>query len=327
MTILVTFPLIFLLVVIVADRWRRRRRDDRSIELHRTALDVIEHVSGGEASGPPNVHVRVLPGEDPAPTRPIGSGDADGCIDGDVDLDRVILPSLPRPARRADRPHFPAVPSQVAPEPVVVHPAVTMNHDVAQIIAGRAGAAVAAGRRVPPSSTTTRRLRVTGEPARWAIAGGSVAAGLIVVAVVGLAAGAAGRGGTRHPSAVSSGRVTSAGAHPTTTVAPAPATPSVVVTRATSTDATYTVSAATLNVHVATSGTCWVEMRDGSASGPVVFEGTLASGVDRAFQTAGSLWLRLGDPARVKVTIDGATVALPAAADPFNLTVQRPAGA
>jgi hypothetical protein len=99
-----------------------------------------------------------------------------------------------------------------------------------------------------------------------------------------------------------------------------------VATSATADYATYTANAPALQLLVLTSGACWLELREGSASGPVIYEGTLVPGASHAFRAVGSIWLRLGDPARVRLSINGTPVALPAAANPFDVTVTGPTG-
>jgi hypothetical protein len=99
----------------------------------------------------------------------------------------------------------------------------------------------------------------------------------------------------------------------------------VVATGAHATYAAYSVNAAALNLVVTASRPCWIELRGGSAASPVVFEGTIPAGVSRTFTTAGSIWLRVGNPAGAKLTIDGFVVNLPSVANPFDVTVTVPA--
>jgi hypothetical protein len=72
---------------------------------------------------------------------------------------------------------------------------------------------------------------------------------------------------------------------------------------------------------VAASTRCWVELREVSSIGPVVFEGILGPGASRAFENAVGLWIRLGYPPGVVLAVDGRPVGLPASASPLDVTV------
>jgi cytoskeletal protein RodZ len=74
----------------------------------------------------------------------------------------------------------------------------------------------------------------------------------------------------------------------------------------------------TLVVHAAR-GDCWVEVRIGSADGKVVSERTLAEGGTLRFGLAQKLWVRLGAPSNVDVTVRGKRVSTPTGA-PADLT-------
>ena len=75
-----------------------------------------------------------------------------------------------------------------------------------------------------------------------------------------------------------------------------PRTPSTSVPTATSSGpagATYLVNSTPVDLTVAASNRCWVELRSGSASGPILFEGLLVPGTSHAFSNApgcGSVW-------------------------------------
>ncbi len=94
-----------------------------------------------------------------------------------------------------------------------------------------------------------------------------------------------------------------------------------MATNTSPTTATYTVDAASLEVAVVTSAPCWIELRDRSAVGAVIYEGTLQAGASQSFPYAGPMWMRLGDPSGVRLSIDGSPVTLPAAGSPFDVTV------
>ena len=133
---------------------------------------------------------------------------------------------------------------------------------------------------------------------------------------------------TSHHVASAHGRSSAAPAGPAgtpaPTVAPAPTTtvpPALTATSSTPTDALYTVAPGQLQVSLSASGPCWVELRTGSPSGPVMYEGIMQAGASQSFSAGGGVWLRLGDPGGVQLRINGSAVQLPNAANPFNVTV------
>jgi hypothetical protein len=69
---------------------------------------------------------------------------------------------------------------------------------------------------------------------------------------------------------------------------------------------------------------CWVELRLGSATGPVAFEGTMVVPGQQQFVGHGGLWLRLGNPTGVIMRVDGGVVPLPASAAPYDVTLVVP---
>lgn len=108
---LALFLALLMAVGVTGRAWRRIRRSDaRSIEAHRSALGVIEHLSpdGAPYEAHPGPHVRILPGRSTAPPAPVEG----------------LLPAVPpqRPGR--GRPSFPAPrprdlgPGDLAPHPV-----------------------------------------------------------------------------------------------------------------------------------------------------------------------------------------------------------------
>jgi hypothetical protein len=78
---------------------------------------------------------------------------------------------------------------------------------------------------------------------------------------------------------------------------------------------------ARLTVTAAT-GACWLEARRGSATGPLLVERTLAQG-DAVRLQGQRIWLRFGDPATVKLRLNGRPLTLAATANPINLLVSR----
>lgn len=368
MTVLVAVILVVAVAAIIGGRWARsRRRDEKSIESHRSALGVIEHVAGADEStirahDRATVHVRIVDGPANGVPRPA--------------QDDEVVP-VSRPERRSDRPSFPlqrdralrppetvwagsdaAPPPSAADRPVV-------DHEVAKLIASRARAAraarVAAASAVagasefegvfpagaapePPTpwapavpagagSPPRRRRRMKVRPTthhRTPVALAAAVVALVLAAVTGVGLRSLGGSTSHHhpPARVASGASTGqAGAHPTPPPHPAPPAPTVVATSASAGYATYTVNATTLEVSLTTTNPCWLELHNGTSSGPLVYEGTLPAGASQSFHVAAPIWLRLGDPAGTKLVIDGAPLALPTTGDPFDVAVTVPAGA
>jgi hypothetical protein len=72
----------------------------------------------------------------------------------------------------------------------------------------------------------------------------------------------------------------------------------------------------------ATRGRCWLIVRAGGAHGIVVYQGTLDQGEVKTFRFTTRLWIRMGDPTNVDVTLDGKPVAgLPTS--PSNVILTR----
>ena len=123
---------------------------------------------------------------------------------------------------------------------------------------------------------------------------------------------------TTHPRvhAAGAGR---AGATPRTT---ATTTPAVLVPRSsTAAGATYVVTTASFSVQVNTTGTCWMEVGPTSA-GPFSFVGTVPAGQQKVFPASNQVWVRLGAPASVTVSVNGTPLQLNAPGSaPYNLTI------
>jgi hypothetical protein len=61
----------------------------------------------------------------------------------------------------------------------------------------------------------------------------------------------------------------------------------------------------------AASGDCWVQVRSRSATGKLLYEGTLQSGQTQRFVDGKSLWLQLGNPVYLRARLNGKHVTLP----------------
>jgi hypothetical protein len=291
------------------------------MKAHRSTLGVIEHAAGGgdgQITGDPTAaHVKIVPQagrsatppeEDALPTRPGW---------------HFARPSFPRPGPpEADERPKPTVPDR---PPV-------MNPQVARLIAAQARRAGQASQSeaAPEATAGPEPGRAARRPVRLRSAGlvGAAAAALVVAAGVGIVVesnhGPAGRAAT-STSTSSAGRSPAVRerppAAPSTTIAPPP-----IVASSTGSDyAAYTVPSTALHLQLVSSSACWVQLRSGSAGGTIVYEGTLLPGAEQTFQLAGSLWLRLGNPAGMRLSVDGQALALPTVSNPFDLSVTVPA--
>jgi transcriptional regulator with XRE-family HTH domain len=56
---------------------------------------------------------------------------------------------------------------------------------------------------------------------------------------------------------------------------------------------------------------CWLVIREESAAGRTLYSGTLDDGDQLLYSAEGRLWLRVGDPAAIRMFVDGAGVAVP----------------
>lgn len=369
MTVLILVLILLLVIVVPALSWARsRRRDEKSIQAHRSTLGVIEHVAGADAQ-PARDHDQVT-----AHVRIVGQpAAAPRSAQEEVvrpERPRSPRPSFPRP--RETRLEPPGVPEpavagyQQTPGPVLI------TREIARQLADRVRTAQSSGpalaeETTPGQATPQAERRAAGTPRRFRpprarkasrpvrsrgiasrrarsrpprsrpgrptagphllVVLGSVAAVLVMAAITGIALSS--HHGTpphRRPTAASprqTGPVPNVSGASSTTLPP----PAVVATSTSTAYAAYTVNATNLDVNLVAARSCWVELREGTASGPVVFEGTLQPGVSQIFHAVGAIWLRLGNPAGVKLAIDGAPVGLPTAPDPFDVMVTGPAGA
>jgi len=116
-----------------------------------------------------------------------------------------------------------------------------------------------------------------------------------------------------------------AGGHPTTTTTTTTTAPLAVSAPAGATAhaATYHVAAASFSLSLAaTTGECWVDATD-TATGAVLFTGTLFAGQSHALSATGPVTVIAGAPAAFAATVDGSAVTLPIGFQaPFTLSFQ-----
>jgi hypothetical protein len=106
--------------------------------------------------------------------------------------------------------------------------------------------------------------------------------------------------------------------------APAPSTTTAAaasLVSQSSTTATYQVSGSP-TITITFNSACWTQVRQGSPSGTLLFEGTESAGATK--QLTGPVWVRLGNPTAVSISVGGTTVAQPTvtAGTPYNLQFQ-----
>lgn len=311
MSALVLLPIILVIAGLIARQWYVwARRDERSIQAHRSTLNHLEHVATEVdplvPHREPAPHVRIIGGHpEPAEAGPPEAGPPEPAEEADRPAERA-----PRPERRRRRLVF--VDGTVnAPEgPRAESPEVP-----AAMASGATPAGPVSGWAVPARTGPRSRVR-TRAPAM-----GAAAAGLIVVAgAVTLAVHGGAGSGTHHAAA----SVTHPSQPPATRPAPASTVPSPIVTAVSSgaSQAIYTASGPTVELNLAvTTNPCWVELRSSSVHGPTLFQGILQPGASQTFRAVGGLWLRLGNPTGVAVHLDGQPLTLPAAPNPFNVSV------
>lgn len=315
MSALITLPLAIVLLSMIG-RWiGRARRDAHSIESHHHSLDVLEDLSGRAPSSSaaleePTTHVRIVPRSAASPPAPRAPSRRRASLrepppavppslpwDREVDRQRIVFvdgtygsPAAPAPAGAPGRG---IAPSAVSPAPAVAPaPAVPPARD------GAPAAAVARRRSlVPPMPVVASAVLI-----------------LLVAAVAGSLALPKSHSGT-HLSDAPPASV----AHQPLPPATHPARPRVTPTSSGATEASYAVASGPVQLSLFASGVCWVELRTGSQSGPIMFEGTLEPGVRQTFQPDGNVWLRLGDPGGVQLQVDGITISLPASAVPYDV--------
>lgn len=167
--------------------------------------------------------------------------------------------------------------------------------------------------------THRRRRKTTGSNGML-----TAVAGLAVLIVAGSAAAAVMLRGGASPAASTTATKSvvslPSGSEPTNTKPAATTTTTtlpVSLVSSTQQAAVYRVTG-TAQISIDASGRCWVEVRQGTQSGPVVFTGTLTQGSTKA--VSGPAWVRLGNPPAVSVSVDGTPISRPTAAgSPYNL--------
>jgi cytoskeletal protein RodZ len=74
---------------------------------------------------------------------------------------------------------------------------------------------------------------------------------------------------------------------------------------------------------VAAGGTCWVQVRTTGIAGQIVYESTMSQGQSHAIKTRSPIYVRLGVPAYVSITVNGRSAYTPAETVSNNYKVTR----
>ena len=305
MTLIIAFGLVALAGLIGAWLLGSRGRDDRSMKTHKETVGTIERIVGRSVvdAGDAANHVRLLGDE--------SRHSSDDQVGGKRDAEG---------------------------KPVEVHQAAKTRHSVVIPGLGTVPPVTVPPVTVPPAEAL-ERFDVGSPPTQRAVHARSqgrlrglipAAAGAVVVIsaiVVGatVVSPSSKPGGTPAVSSTGPAPTAAVGVAPLTSV-PSTATPApttTVVGAATQTAAgyQYQVAGKAVSAVLSVSGSCWLEVRDGSANGPAVFEATLTPGSTKTFSASGGLWLRLGAPRSVQLSLQGHNVTLPGVGGPYDITV------
>lgn len=221
---------------------------------------------------------------------------------------------------RLTEPDRPVVPP--APPPPVANPSEPLTFDDATPGPEPVPGSFMTGGEDRVMQSINHRPRRLGGPVA-AIA--AVAVLVVVLIVTGL------HSNSPNPHPKSSGTATTtaqthrhgAARHPTTTTTTTAPLAVSAPAGATAHAATYHVAAADFSLSLAaTTGECWVDATD-TATGAVLFTGTLFAGQSHAISATGPVTVIAGAPAAFAATVDGSAVTLPIGYQaPFTLSFQ-----
>lgn len=317
MSVVVALFVITALVLLLSGHRRGLRSDIRSVESHHGMLARLEHIDGYDRNGrahpgqvPPHVRIlqatevtlRTAEREPPVPRR-------SGHISGPPGRERRPVRPEPGPPEAGAEGRTLFFDDYTTPAFEATDPATEITEATGP-------------RPVRPSRRISRRVVATG------------VLGTILVAAVAAAAahttGVLGRA-SPHPrlSPPPASRVAPARASvtPPANSPPTASTPPPVLSASGPATATYVVPSAPVDLSVLAVERCWVEVRSGSPTGPVLFQGVLGPGASKSFTDPAGVWLRLGYAAGARLSADGAPLSIPASTDPYDVTVQTGAAA
>jgi hypothetical protein len=304
---------------------RRQQTSWRTVEAHHRALDVMGKLAAQQSGAPrpdrpaesDHPYVRVVHDDGPvvAPKPP-------------------QLRSRPRRARQLVPPDELPAPGpntrivregeDPSPRAPVVRTVLHFEADAvapAQPAPGGSWADIPPGRPDQPAPRPPRRrARVRRLPPRitrsWRAAALATAVTVVVVVVV-LATNQSGHRRRPPPPQTAANHPAARLTPLTSAAATAAPTPAVLVTDSPGSSTYHVDTSAT--IRLAARGSCWVEIRQSSPTGPLLYEGDLLAGQTRA--VGGPAWVRLGNPTSMVVTVNGTSISPPGlvAGEPYDL--------
>lgn len=272
----------------------------------------------GDAEDELSPHVRLLDGDHLPPPRPAVGGQPSprtrrpGWARAAADFDR-------RPSVSIDTRTWSATPGpedEVAPSaPRAAAPAGTDARAMASLIR------VAQPYGARPRWTS--RAQVAPRPAKVLVGAAAAVLALLATGVAATMHSGPSEASVGVRRAAATGPATSAAlASPrrvTSVAAPPAAPPPSIQVSGDAHQATVTAAGGSA-VQVTAGAPCWIQVRAG-ATGPVLAQSTLAAGQAATFPWQNGLWMRLGDPSVVTVSVDGRPVVLPVqAGQPIDLS-------
>jgi hypothetical protein len=204
----------------------------------------------------------------------------------------------------------PLVPA-AGPAPVPSHPPFVPPETATALVTGTIEGADPVRRR---RKAHARRMVPSGP---WLAVGGGVAAAIILVVSLLTFTGKSSPPPKAPSAAAPAPANVPPASPPTTTVSP------VQLVQSDSQEATFSLSSSA-SIELVATARCWVEVRSGSASGPVVFTATMVGGQRQTLPSGQTLWTRLGYPPGVSIVINGTPLAAPALStpSPYNVKIQ-----
>jgi hypothetical protein len=350
----VLVAIILLAVGCAATLTRLRLADRRSVAAHHRALEtmgrlVAQHPVGETAVTPEapagQAHVRLVETADPALPPPLPrvsplrtrprthsrqpteyrSWDDVAPAANEFYADEPVAPPSAEPVLSRPMLHFDALAPPPPRSPAEEDPAGS-DRELGPVGAPSQGRRLRT-RRLRTPRLRTRRLRTRRPRRRWGQARPALRFAVVGILVVVVAAGGtvgvltlrADRGRASPPShpppQAASPPASAPASAPVTTPAPHPA-PVLVTTSAGYSE--YRLSGPA-TILLTASGTCWVQIRQAGPTGTVLYQGDLYAG--QTHPANGPIWLRLGNPTKVTITVNGVALSPPSlvAGEPYNL--------
>jgi hypothetical protein len=310
--------------VVARVTWRRPADERHSIESHQQTLDTLRAMADRR---PPGQRERVPgstsdhrsgSGDDARPTRArTGPAHAGPVRSGPVpSASERSAPARSAPGRPVRAPATGANGAADANDLVFVD-------DTSPASTPRPDASLRSPLALPGLPRTGRGHRRHAGPRRrsgsrlFPLVGAVVVLGLVIGVAVALTPSHPRASATHHSTKKPKSSVRTT--EPRTTVPPPP---KVQPTSSTAVTADYAAPSTGYTLTLQATGPCWVEATT-TATGALVWTGTLAPGQVRSIPATGSLLLRLGASNDVSVTLNGEPVVYPAGfQSPFDMTFQ-----